>query len=222
MKKTKDLKVAQKNILPGAIFSALIVAVIIFIVMLNTEKNMLLDYEKGMIYTTIKSIPQGQVITEINYIDYFVEKEIDRTLVTDASITSFEQLIGLFPVRAIEKGTMVSKSMFESVNEITKNMKNPVEVGLKADDLYQVVGGILRTGDKIHIYTVEESETGEVTLVWPDVYVNKVFDTSGLLIENEDSTTSASRINILLEKEYVEEFYKELALGSLRVVKEQQ
>lgn len=222
MKKIKDTKVSQKNILPGAIFSALIVAVIIFIVMLNTEKNMLLDYEKGMIYTTIKSIPQGQVITEINYIDYFVEKEIDKTLVTDAAITSFEQLIGLFPVRTIEKGTMVSKSMFESVNEITKNMKDPVEVGLKADDLYQVVGGILRTGDNIHIYTVEESETGEVTLVWPDVYVNKVFDTSGLLITNEDNATSASRINILLEKEYVEEFYKELALGSLRVVKEQQ
>lgn len=222
MKKIKGIKLPQKSILPGAIFSALIVAVIIFLVMLNTEKNMLLDYEKGMIFTTSKSIPQGEVITEKNYMEYFVEKEIDKTLITDVAITSYEQLIGLFPVRAIDKGTMVSKSMFENVNEITKDMKNPVEVGLKADDLYQVVGGILRTGDKIHIYTVEDSETCEVTLVWPDVYVNKVFDTSGLLIGNEDSTTSASRINVLLEKEYVEEFYKELALGSLRVVKEKE
>lgn len=221
MKKEKKIKAGPKSILPGAIFSAIIVAVIIFLVMLNTEKNMLLDYEKGIIFTTSKNIPQGEVITDKNYIDYFVEKEIDKTLLTDTAITSLEQLIGLFPVRAIEKGTIVSKSMFEDVDEITKNMKAPVEVGLKAEDLYQVVGGILRTGDKIHIYTVKDLEECEVTLVWPDIYVKKVFDATGLLIANEDSTTSASRINILLEMEHVNEFYKELALGSLRVVKEE-
>lgn len=47
--------------------------------------------------------------------------------------------------------------MFTAVNDITKDMTQPVVAGFKADDLYQVVGGVLRSGDRINIYQVNEN-----------------------------------------------------------------
>lgn len=35
-------------------------------------------------------------------------------------------------------------------------MEDPVIAGCKADDLYQIVGGVLRAGDRINIYQVDE------------------------------------------------------------------
>ena len=90
--------------------------------------------------------------------------------------------------------------------------------GFKAEDLYQVAGGVLRSGDRIHIYSVKE-EGKEASSVWKNVFVQQVFDTSGNRISNEDSDTAAQRINIYLAEEDVERFYEQLSAGSLRAVK---
>ena len=97
-------------------------------------------------------------------------------------------------------------------------MKEPVAAGFKADDLYQVVTGTLRSGDYIHIYTVDPA-TGDVYLTWDNIFIKEVFDSAGVLITAEDKTSAAQRVNILMEKENIEQFYSELAKGSLRVVK---
>ena len=76
--------------------------------------------------------------------------------------------------------------------------------------------GVLRSGDRVNIYSVKE-ET--VTLVWQDVFVQQVFDASGTAIASGDTTAAAQRINVYLNQEDVERFYGELASGSLRVVK---
>ena len=59
-----------------------------------------------------------------------------------------------------------------------KDMTQPVVAGFKADDLYQVVGGVLRSGDRINIYQVNEN-------------ANKG-DTSQSLANTDDNWTDAS------------------------------
>lgn len=49
--------------------------------------------------------------------------------------------------------------------------------------------------------------------------MQQVFDSSGNSIPAQDKESSAARINIVLEEDSVEQFYSELAGGSLRVVK---
>ena len=89
--------------------------------------------------------------------------------------------------------------------------------GLKAEDLYQMAGGILRAGDRIHIYSVNKENIA--TLVWKNVYVQQVFDSAGGKISNDDAKTAVQRINVYLDSKEVAKFYSELAAGSLRVVK---
>ncbi len=201
----------------GAAIAALMAAVGIFAVMLQMEKKVLSEYERGYIYVAAKEIPKGEVITEQNYEQFLCGMELDKKVIPKAALTSPEQLAGLTARIGVDKGTLLTQGMFEKRSEITSGMKQPVIAGFKADDLYQVAGGVLRAGDRIHIYTV--AETGQTSLIWEEVFVEQVFDSSGNAIAGGDTSSCAQRINIYLDAEEVERFYTELARGALRVVK---
>lgn len=201
----------------GSIVTALVAAVAVFAVMLQLEKNVLLQYEKGDIYLAAKDIPKGEVITQVNCGEYFTLQQLDKNCIPPGALTSVEQVQDLAAVYSIEKGVLLTAGMFEALDEVTDGMDEAVIAGFKAEDLYQVVGGVLRAGDRIHIYSVREE--GGARLVWQSIYVQQVFDGTGKAIANSDATTSAQRINIYLDKDEVEDFYSELAEGSLRVVK---
>lgn len=202
----------------GGIAAAFVAAAAIFILMLQIEKNALADYEKGVIYVAAREIPEGTLLTEANISEYLERKELDISCIPDTALTDGSSLAGRIAVFSIERGVLLTEGMFGSLETVTQDMKEPVIAGFKAEDLYQVVGGVLRAGDFVHIYTV--TGEGHAQLVWQDVFVEQVFDGAGNAISNEDRTTSAQRINVYLDKTDVEEFYTQLAGGSLRVVKD--
>lgn len=213
----QEKKVDGRAIFTGSIIAALVVAIAVFVVMLHLEKKLLTDYEKGSVYVATKEIPKGLLIDERNAEEYLTVKELDVGIIPDTAIRKSEQIIGLIPITKIEEGVVLSQGMFEKQNEILSKIEEPVIAGFKAEDLYQVVGGVLRSGDRIHIYN--ESEEGLVSLKWSDVYVQQVFNSAGMSVDNIDTDTAVQRINIYLAKEDVERFYTELETGMLRVVK---
>lgn len=216
----------------GGIIAALVAAVAVFVVMLQLEKSTLTKYERGQIYVAVKEIPKGQLITEENRTLYFEEKLLDKTCIPESALRRPEQVNGLAAVFDVAPGVLLTEEMFENMEEVLGEMQNPVIAGFKADDLYQVVGGVLRAGDRIHIYkitdaratesetdTISDEDTGAI-LIWENIYVQEVFDQTGKRIVNGDAATAAQRINIYLDKVDVEAFYAELASGTLRVVKD--
>ncbi len=217
-KVTRDKK--EKSILPGVIIVSLVVATVVYAVLLNAEKAALSDYAKGSVYIASKPIPKGQLITAANAGDYLTLKEIDQSLIPASAITDPAELADLISVYSIDQGSLLTEGMFDKVLDITQDMAEPVIAGCKADDLYQIVGGVLRAGDRINIYQVDEEDGGmEAGLVYGNVFVQQVFDQSGNIIDSSDTTTPAQRINIYLDNGGVADFYAALAKGSLRVVK---
>lgn len=217
MKREQKNKVRKTWIWNGGIAAALVAAVAVFLVMLQMQENMLAQYEKDIIYVVTKEIPEGQVITAENYDTYMEQKELDKGVVPETALKTVEQIDGLAALYDIEPGTLLTLGMFEQLNQVTAQMQEPVIAGFKAEDMYQVVGGTLRAGDRIHIYNVDEN--GIATLVWSDVYVQQVFDSAGMSISNKDEITAAQRVNVYMDKVDVELFYSELAVGTLRVAK---
>jgi len=201
----------------GSIFAALIAAVALFVVMLQMEKKMLSEYEKGTVYVADEAIPKGVVITEQNVEQYLRLEEVDKKIIPKAALQTPDQLVGLVASGNIEEGVLLSEGMFTSRNDITANMEEPVIAGFKAEDLYQVAGGVLRAGDRIHIYTV--SESGLAGLIWKNVYVEQAFDSGGTAIKGGDVSSAAQRLNVYMDAKDIERFYTELARGTLRVVK---
>lgn len=200
----------------GGIIAALISALAVFAVMIQMEKNILTQYEKGIIYMAASEIPKGEIVTEDNYTDFFVQQQLDSSCIPATAISSPDQIRGLVAKTDIEQGVLLTAGMFEPVDHVLEAMEKPVIAGFKAEDLYQVVSGVLRSGDRVNIYSVKEEE---VVLVWQDIFVQQVFDASGSAIASGDTVTAAQRINVYLDQADVEQFYGELAAGSLRVVK---
>ena len=200
----------------GAILSAFVAAVAIYFVLLQIEKNTLAGYEKTEVYLAACEIPAGQLIQMGDIERYFQSAQIDSDLVPEKALREPEQAIGMVASGGIDKGSLLTEGMFQKLDEILADMEHPVIAGFRAEDLFQVVGGVLRAGDRIHIYSSEE---GMGTFpVWENVYVQQVFDSGGTAIDSSDRMTAAQRINIYLDKDEVERFYSGLEKGSLRVV----
>jgi hypothetical protein len=215
MSKEEDRK---KGFWPGVIFISFVAALITFFVMLQVEKNTLSDYEKVAVWCANQEIPKGKEITGADLENAFVLVEMDKKNVPDKSITNPEALIGQQTIVEITQGSPLTGAMFEDVNQHMAKLYHPVLAGCKAEDLFQMVSGVLRKGDMVHVYVVNE-EMEQTYLLWEDVVVYQVFDSAGNVITAEDISTPAARINLLLEKGRAEQFYNELQNGSLRFVK---
>ncbi|MBQ7933289.1 MAG: hypothetical protein IJ327_00665 [Lachnospiraceae bacterium] len=196
---------------------ALIASVILFLVMLQIERHTLAGGEKKMAWMTIREVPKGVVLSGENWQEYLEQRQVDADLISETGIMDVGYWEDVSAVFSIEKGTLVTRGMFESRQQVLGAMKEPVVAGFRAEDLYQVAGGALRPGDHIHIFILDEE--GKVRKWWENLYVHQVFDNNGNLVVAGDPETAASRVNIYIEKERVEEFYANLAAGSLRVVK---
>ena len=208
----------KKNLIPGAVVIAFLASVIVYIVMINAEKNILSEYEKETVLIMQTDLVKGVELTAENLVQYVTEAAMDKNLIPEAAVYDMDQLIGQMTVSDIDKGVVLTRSMLEGTESQSQGLHNPVIAGFKADDLYQVVSGTLRSGDRIHIYTIEE-ESGQACLIWENILVKQVFDSAGSMITPDDKVTAAGRVNILLEQDNVEQFYSELTTGSLRVVK---
>lgn len=212
----EDRRLSVKKFKMGGIIAALAASFAIFAAMVQIEKNVLTQYERDTIYIAAREIPKGQLITEDNYKLYFMEQQLDKSCIPATALRSPEQVAELAAVYTIEQGVLLTQGMFRRMDEILAQMERPVVAGFKAEDIYQVAGGVLRAGDRVNIYAVREEGT---SLVWQRVYIQQVFDASGNTIPSGDTVTAAQRVNVFLDEIDVEDFYTQLAGGSLRVVK---
>ncbi|MBO5986540.1 MAG: SAF domain-containing protein [Lachnospiraceae bacterium] len=216
-KKRQSNAMRAAKLWTGAILAAFLAAAAVYVALLEAEKNMLQSYEKTEVFVAAKEIPAGEVVTEENCAVYFSAEAVDAAVVPETAILTLNDVNGLIARALIEKGVVLTAGMFQPLDEVTAGMKEPVVAGFRADDLCQVVGGVLRAGDLIHVYSSEEEQG--TFLIWENVYVQQVFDSKGTAIPNEDQATAAQRINVFLDKEDVEDFYSRLDQGTLRVVK---
>ena len=102
----------------GGIIAALLSAVTVFAVMVQMEKNILTQYEKGTIYTAAVEIPRGEIVTESNYIKYFAEQQLDSSCIPATAISAPDQIRGLVARTDIEQGVLLTEGMFEPVYEV--------------------------------------------------------------------------------------------------------
>ena len=115
--KTEEQK-PDSRLKTGGIIAALISAVAVFAVMVQMEKNILTQYEKGIIYVAIAEIPKGETVTEDNYANFFVQQQLDSSCIPATALRSPDQIRGLVAKTDIEQGVLLTTGMFEPVDEI--------------------------------------------------------------------------------------------------------
>lgn len=221
-KKQKDPD-KKRPVLPWIVLGCLVAALAVYGAAIHIQAQILSAYDKGTVYTASASMAAGDVMKGDEAAGKVAPIEIAAGAVPADAVTDPAQLADSAARYDIEPGTILCLSMFETVDDMVAGMKEPVIAGFRSEDIYQVVGGVLRAGDIISIYTIDnvaEIGTAEYvgTLRWDNVRVQEVFDSSGIAISSIDDATPASRVNVYMDKGEVEEFYAKLAQGSLRVV----
>lgn len=207
---------SRGRIAPGIILGSFICAIAVFFALLYTEKRAMAAGEYETVVVANENILRGESFDESNIDKFFSKLQVPKNLVPEGAVRSIDDLLGKKSDCALYGRTIITEKMFTSENDIKGTMKEPVLACFKAEDLYQAVGGILRSGDKIHMYMVDES--GIVKLKWSDVTIVNAFDNAG----NEVTLASADksiRFNVYMEKADVEEFYHLLDSKRVRIVK---
>ena len=88
------MKKEKKRLLPGAALAALAAAALIYLIMLNIEKNMMGAYEKGTVYTAKEDMGHGVELDENSIETKLAAVEMPVELIPAAAIRTKEALEG--------------------------------------------------------------------------------------------------------------------------------
>lgn len=219
-------KEKKESVIFITLIMGFIVAAIIFIVLLNVEKNTIANYERSEAVVAKKDIPYGLIIDEKNVNDYFQIKEYEKDMLPSGVCVDAKSLVGMVMESDVNKDSIITSSMYQELTDTVIKAHNMVKASFEAEKLSQVVNGTLRPGDKITIAVYEEGDKlygieDKYTTknVWDDVFVYEVFDSTGVKIPVDDDKTAAQLITVLINKEDMQEFYLGLNTSTLQVIK---
>lgn len=198
--------------------ASLVISILLFFVLIGLEISILEKYEKIGVVVAKDSIESGTEITNENREDFFELKEVDLSLKTKGSFISLSELEDYIVREDIEKAEIVSANNLIKKKSVLNVLKEPVEVAFKADDISQVVGGILRTGDLIDISIVNNKGMG-TEKIFHNIYVSRVFNTSGVEITKLEKDNPGLVVNILIDKDREELFNEKILSGTIRISK---
>ena len=100
------MKKTTRKIFPGIIIIAFITAAITFFLLLNIEKNLLSNYEKGIVWVAAADLKEGLEISNTNLEACFVQVEIDKKVIPESAIADIHDLDGGYSVKlGIDYGT---------------------------------------------------------------------------------------------------------------------
>lgn len=218
----KDKKEHSRSIRVRSFMLCFIAALVLYAVMLYIEKTVLDEDEKTKVYVAADELVKDTLITDDNASAYFRLEEYSTSGLPEGCVTDIALITGLIADRTYAPKEIITLSGFVSESERIQGIENPVEVSLNANTLSQVVGGVLRAGDYINIWSVQQSGISEKTTsavqICSHAYVTRAFTSSGVQVDRDaDDEQATTVINIVIPADKEEEFNIALANGTIRV-----
>jgi len=201
---------------------------ILYGVLLSIESAAVNDYKNYEVttYIPVLVIEKNTKVTKENVQNLFQEVIRDSRILPEDYISNPIELIGRYAKKEIGLMEIIHAGSFQET-DMSEGITNPVEVSFSVNNYDQVVGGILREGDRINLYVIrkEKDEAGERVVSEPiirDTYITKAFTNTGLEVRREDTVngeTPTTVINVYIPGDKEETFHKAVIEGTLRVSK---
>lgn len=225
-KKAKEKKSKEEKKGSARVYAlAMIFTAIVYIACCFVQRIIADTEDRVKVYVASKDIEQGVFITSDNFTSYFTS---DNRAVSDVPvnyISSPEQIYNSYTNKEYVKNDTLSIEGFTSEKSLISDIENPIEVSVNASNLAQVVGGIIRAGDKINIYSVDTVNVAgvkrsESVEICRGAYVTKTFTSAGVELNRDSDTDEAALIiNIVISEDDEDKFNVAVANGTLRVSK---
>lgn len=213
----------QRPVNIRAMVYCLIATFVLYAMLIVVEKSILKSEEKQKVYVAAADIPANLLITEENFSTYFKFGERSIGSLPEGTVTDSADIIDSLTIREIAANEIILFSAFTKEQSLIGDIENPVEVSMNAANLSQVVGGVIRTGDFINIWSVKNVSQGGVssavvTPIYEGAYVTRAFTTAGTEVSRDAKEEAATMIiNIVIPAGLEEEFNRAMAEGSIRI-----
>lgn len=164
------------------------------------------------------NIPDGTKISQDNINDYIEKVSISESLLPEGYVSDPSNIVDSFVSRDYMTREVITLNDVNTEESMTEHIENPIEISVAVTSIDAAVGGILREGDYINIYsvatTLNESEVNEIA---KNAYVTKALDSNGTELLRSDTQSNATVINLIIPMEAELRFNKELLAGTVRM-----
>ena len=194
-----------------------VVTLTLYALLLFIERTVLSSDDYTTVYVAQTDIGRNTVITADNLGILFAAKERKSDWLPDNCITDISQLVGMMTVQDIVKNEVMTDRAVSAQDRRAAGIESPIEVAMNANNLSQVVGGILREGDRINIWSVTETNNNGVGKVTAEKICDYAYVTRVQVNAASGNDSAAMVINIIIPEEKEQEFNIALGKGTLRV-----
>ena len=181
------------------IITCLIFAVVIFVILVNVEKNMMKQYEKISVVVCKENISEQSDITKKNKKDYFKVVQVPKNIVPENVYKSLKEVPCGLTTKNIYKKEILIKDDIKSSKSFVKDIEDPVITSISIKSLDKAVGGVLRRGDRVDISIITD-DSGSKSLLLSNVYIIEAMNSSGEKL-TKDKKEAATIFNIIVNKD---------------------
>lgn len=202
----------------------MILTAILYGFLIYLEKTILQEVEVVDVYVVKADVGEKVLITEENAATYFAKASRAVDTIPVGCVQDISEIYNSFTTKEYVVNDIITASGFTSEKSKIEDIVNPVEVSISVSSISQAVGGILRAGDYVNVWTVSATNYNGVSditaaCVGERAYVSRAFNSSGVELERGaiiDNST-ATVINIIMSEDDEEEFNIALASGTIRL-----
>lgn len=202
----------------------MILTAILYGFLLYLEKTILQEVEVVDVYVVKADVGEKVLITEENAATYFAKASRAVDTIPVGCVQDISEIYNSFTTKEYVVNDIITASGFTSEKSKIEDIVNPVEVSISVSSISQAVGGILRAGDYVNVWTVSATSYNGVSditaaCVGERAYVSRAFNSSGVELERGTiiDNSTATVINIIMSEDDEEEFNIALASGTIRL-----
>ena len=196
-------------------------AFLVFLLLLMLEAGIQNKEEEKQVVMAVADIPKGTELSDEIIANSFREIYVPVSYVPDQVIEDRKQLAGNITEEEICEREILTIPKLCELSALLEELEEPVEVSVSVTDLSQVVGGIIRAGDRINL-SVTDRETGVNERIISNVYVSGAFTSSGNRLDRvrtEQEQPPATVLNFWIPKAMEQAFNEKINSGLLRISK---
>lgn len=204
-----------------AFFISLIITIVSFLFIIYIEQKIFNPNGTEMVYVVNKDeLDKNYVINEENFDDLFRSEERRSDQIVKNYVKNKEDVYDYMLTSEMYKNEILSIDRIVSVDDELNDMVEKREFSVKSSDVASVVGGILREGDKVDVIVTFKEGNNLVTERRADnLYISKVYDSSGNEINRDDKNKQALGITFTVPSSKVRELKDAFTQDSWKLVK---
>lgn len=212
----------RKSFNPKTLVVCFVLVALLYVGLLMLERAIITENVTTKVYVAIQNIEPDTLITENNIDLYFALVERSIASIPSDSISNRDDLINHTVNNFLSQNNPVTESLLTSRESEVSDIKDSVMVSFMVQSTPGAVSGTIRAGDRVNIWHAVNDEATQKTEVLPickNVYIMTAYDSSGVAILQEDTSSIATMFNILIPSEVESAFHRTIEEGTLKLSK---